>query len=68
MAGAEAIEVDLPANATVGDLRASLPKLCPRIAGLVERSAIAVNNEYAADTTLLPAAAEVALVPPVSGG
>lgn len=68
LAGVEAVEVHLPPNATVADLRASLAKQCERIAKLVERSAIAVNNEYADDSTKLPAAAEVALVPPVSGG
>ena len=68
LAGAEAIEVNLPPNATVADLRTSLAKQCERIANLVARSAIAVNNEYASDTMPLPAAAEVALVPPVSGG
>lgn len=68
LAGAEAIDVAVPPHATVADLRASLAKQCERIAKLVERSAIAVNNEYAPDTMPLPAAAEVALVPPVSGG
>jgi len=68
LAGVEAVEVTLPPNATVADLRASLAKQCERIAGLVARSAIAVDNQYAADATPLPATAEVALIPPVSGG
>jgi molybdopterin converting factor subunit 1 len=68
LAGVEAVEVKLSANATVADLRASLMKQCERIAALVARSAIAVDNQYAADTTPLPATAEVALIPPVSGG
>ena len=68
LAGVESIDVNLPPRATVADLRASLANQCERIARLVEKSAIAVNNEYAADATLLPAGAEVALLPPVSGG
>jgi molybdopterin converting factor small subunit len=54
--------------ATVGDLRRRLAEQCPRIAGLASRSAIAVNGEYSDDALTLPANAEVALVPPVSGG
>jgi molybdopterin converting factor subunit 1 len=68
LAGADAIEVALPSDATVADLRRRLQQQCPRLAGLVERSTIAMNNEYAADSARLLAGAEVALVPPVSGG
>ena len=68
LAGAEALDVNLPPRATVADLRVALAKQCERIAKLVERSAIAVDNEYAADATPVPAGAEVALLPPVSGG
>jgi len=68
LAGAEALEINLPPRATVADLRVALAKQCERIAKLVERSAIAVNNEYAADATPVPAGAEVAVLPPVSGG
>ena len=68
IAAADAIEVVLPVAATVGDLRRRLAEQCPRIAGLATRSAIAVNGEYGDDALTLPANAEVALVPPVSGG
>lgn len=68
LAGADAIEVALPAAAAVGDLRRCLADQCPRLAGLVPRSAVAVNGDYADDAAPLPTNAEVALVPPVSGG
>lgn len=68
LAGADAVDVVLPAAATVGDLRRRLAEQCPRMAGLVNRSAVAVNGEYGDDALTLPANAEVALVPPVSGG
>ena len=68
LAGTDMLEVDIPANATVGDLRRNLRERCPRLGNLLERSAIAVNNEYAQDAMPLPANAEVALLPPVSGG
>ena len=68
LAGAAAVTVDLPAGATVGDLRRRLATAHPALAGLLERSALAVNDEFADDTLTLPARAEVALLPPVSGG
>ena len=66
--GADRIEVTLSAPATVGKLRQHLVKCYPNLAGLVEKSAFAVNDEFADDTTRIAADAEVALLPPVSGG
>ncbi|MCS7046352.1 MAG: MoaD/ThiS family protein [Gemmataceae bacterium] len=68
LVGAAAAEIDLPPGATVGDLRRRLGQRYPALAGLVEVSAVAVNNDYADDATPLPPEAEVALLPPVSGG
>ena len=68
LAGSGHVDVDLPAAATVADLRRCLAQQCSRLAGLAARSAIAVNGDYADDAAPLPANAEVALVPPVSGG
>ena len=68
VAGAEAVEVSLPPGATVADLRQAMALSYPPLAALAARSAIAVNNDYADDATPIPAGAEVALVPPVSGG
>jgi molybdopterin converting factor small subunit len=36
--------------------------------GLIERSAFAVNDEFEEDATRLSPGAEIALLPPVSGG
>jgi molybdopterin converting factor subunit 1 len=68
LAGADAIALELPDSATVALLRARLAAAHPALAGLLERSALAVNNEFAGDDTMLPAGAEIALLPPVSGG
>ncbi len=68
LAGAEEIAVSVAANAKVADLRRSLAVAQPRLGGLIERSAIAVNNELADDNLPLPPEAEIALLPPVSGG
>jgi molybdopterin converting factor subunit 1 len=68
LAGTDALRVELPDGATVADLRRRLAIDCPALMGLLERSALAVENEFAADSLILSANAEVALLPPVSGG
>jgi molybdopterin converting factor subunit 1 len=68
LAGADSIDVQLPVGATVGDLRRRIGQAYPALAGLLERSALAVNDEFADDALTLPVNAEVALLPPVSGG
>ena len=67
-AGQESVEVDLPAAATVGQLRSAIVEQHPPLAPIVAHVRFAVNSEYAADSLAIPAAAEVALIPPVSGG
>jgi molybdopterin synthase catalytic subunit len=61
--GADRLELELPDGASVADLLASLPAQARGLPLVV-----AVNRRYAAPETVLHAADEVALVPPVSGG
>jgi molybdopterin converting factor subunit 1 len=68
LAGSDAVQVALPAGATVGDLRRKLQDDWPRLAELLPRCAIAVGGEFAGDTTPLEPDQEVAVLPPVSGG
>ncbi len=68
LAGAARLAIALPEGATTLDLRRQLLARVPSLAGLLERSALAVNGEFAPDSLVLPAAAEIALLPPVSGG
>ena len=68
LAGTDAIAVELPEGATVGDLRQQLADRCPNLSSLLGRSALAVNDEFADDTLGLPLRADIALLPPVSGG
>ena len=60
--------VELPAGATVADLRRELGRRFPGLAGLLERSAVAVNHDFADDDRAITAGDEVAVIPPVSGG
>jgi molybdopterin converting factor subunit 1 len=68
LAGADVLRVELPDGATVADLRHRIAADCPALSSLLERSALAVANEFAADSLVLSANAEIALLPPVSGG
>jgi molybdopterin converting factor subunit 1 len=68
LAGAAVIAVDLPEGATVGDLRRALVAQHPGLAALLPHCLFAVNDAYADESTVLPADAQVACIPPVSGG
>jgi len=68
LTGAYMVSVEVPDQATVGDLRRQLALAYPALKTLLERAALAVHDEFAGDSTVLPANAEVALLPPVSGG
>lgn len=53
---------------SVADLRRALAEARPAMAPLLARSAVAVDDQYAGDGTRVPVAADVAVLPPVSGG
>ena len=54
--------------ATVGELKAELAQRHPGLGPLWERLAVSVDGEIATDVDELHDGAEVALLPPVSGG
>jgi molybdopterin converting factor subunit 1 len=66
--GAESVAVPLPGPKTAAALRRQMSELYPDLIALLERSAIAVNGEFANDDTAVKPDDEVALLPPVSGG
>src|SRR5512145_318920 len=57
-----------PAPATVGALRERLSSLRPGLAAILPRCRVAVDQEFAEDDAPLREGAEVAILPPVSGG
>lgn len=67
-AAGAAREVLAAAPATVGDLRRALAAARPALARVLVRCRIAVDQEFAGDGEPIPDGAEVAVVPPVSGG
>ncbi len=68
IAGADRLELALPANATAADVRAGLNAKIPALASLLARSAIAVNCDIADDNYAIAPGDEIAVIPPVSGG
>jgi molybdopterin converting factor subunit 1 len=68
LAGTDRVAIDLPAAATAADLRRELAIRIPALGVLLGRCALAVDGEFAADNQHLSADAEIALLPPVSGG
>jgi molybdopterin converting factor subunit 1 len=66
--GCDCVEVELPAGATLRQLRGALVEQHPPLRDLLPHVRFAVNSEYAADEMTLPSAAEIAIIPPVSGG
>jgi len=68
LSGVATLAVELPEGGTVGELRTALLRRCPDLHDLLPRCAIAVNEEFAADSIRVPEFAALALIPPVSGG
>ena len=66
--GAEDVQVELPASATIAELKRILVQQFPAIANGLTRSAIARNQDYALDTDVIAPGDELAVIPPVSGG
>ena len=62
------VELPLRDGATVADLRSKLLAQFPSLATILPRSMIAINQQYASDEQVIPPQAEVACIPPVSGG
>ncbi len=68
LAGCPELMLTLSDSATVADLRQTLGAEVPTLQPLLPRLHVAINNNYAADADPVPADAEIACFPPVSGG
>jgi len=67
-AGTDSISVDISDSATVGQLTAQIAEKYPALQEVVERSLVAVNQEFAFPDETISVGDEVAIFPPVSGG
>lgn len=68
IAGRDVVEIDLTEDASVGELRRQLVVAIPHMADLAGHALFAVDSEYANDATKISPGADVACIPPVSGG
>ena len=66
--GSSALELQLADASTVADLRKELVVAAPKLKTLAPTLLIAVDQEYAADNTVLATTQQIACFPPVSGG
>ena len=68
-AGMRSMELDLEPGTTIGQLKTILIEKLPNWDSLLMEHCLAsVNHEYCFDESEIPAAAEIAFFPPVSGG
>ncbi len=67
-AGCERLDIELPDCATIGQLRQGLRQRLPQSAALIEHAMFAIDQQYASNGETIPPDADVACIPPVSGG
>lgn len=67
LAGTRSLEIPWDGG-SVGDLRRAIAAARPAVGGLLDRSAVAIGGRYADDDVTVPSGADVAILPPVSGG
>jgi len=68
LAGAEAITVDVAEPTTVAAVREAMIQHNPPLKDVLRYATFAVNAEYVGTNAILPPDADVACIPPVSGG
>lgn len=67
-AGVKSLELDIPAEMTVKDLKDKLSTDYPGLKDSMKSVLVAINHEYAFDEAIVPQDAEIGMFPPVSGG
>ncbi len=67
-AGTKSLELDIPVDMTIRDLKEKLSKDYPNLKESMKSVLMTINREYAFDEAVVPANAEIGMFPPVSGG
>ena len=67
-AGTKSLELDIPVDMTIQGLKDKLASDIPTLRDSMKSVLITINREYAFDEAIVPAAAEIGMFPPVSGG
>jgi len=68
LAGRSEVEIAVAEGATVADVRQALAAAVPALAEVLPHTLLAVDAQYANETTVVTEQTELALIPPVSGG
>ena len=68
LAGTDKATLQLPATATVGELRQALGENYPELRPFLASLLIALGTDYADDATVIGSHRQAACFPPVSGG
>ena len=67
-AGMRSMELDIPSDLTIQGLKDKITNEYPNLKDSMSSVLITINREYAFDDAIIPANAELAMFPPVSGG
>jgi molybdopterin converting factor subunit 1 len=67
-AGVKEAQLEFPEEANVAELKERLKQEFPNLVEALDSALVSVNREFAFDEDSIPAEAEVAIFPPVSGG
>jgi molybdopterin converting factor subunit 1 len=67
-AGVRTTNVEIANGATIADLKTKLLELYPGLGDLLHHCLASINYAYVFDEAEIPADAEIAFFPPVSGG
>ena len=68
LAGSDTVTLDVPEPCTIAQVRQLLGAQVPALAETLHHVLFAIGSEYATDDAIVPPGAEVACIPPVSGG
>jgi molybdopterin converting factor subunit 1 len=67
-AGTKSLDIEISEETTVKGLKDRITREYPSLEQSMESVVISINREFAFDESIVPANAEVAMFPPVSGG
>lgn len=68
LAGTDEVSLELTSPVTIAAIRSALAEAVPALGPILSSCAFAVDNEYATNATEITGQAEIACLPPVSGG
>ena len=66
--GQRSVKLEIEPGVKIAQIKLLLVDKFPSLTGLMEHCLASVNREYCFDETEIPADAEIAFFPPVSGG